>query len=59
MDAKSDEKFFNDTKEDPVNASDFDLNNKLYLEMQQCGGALKEAKTFGGLFGLHSNALKG
>jgi hypothetical protein len=53
-------KKFKDSKEDIVNASDFHLNNKLYLAVQQYyGGVLKEAKTIGRLLGLHSNALKG
>jgi hypothetical protein len=40
---KSQGKLFKDTKEDPVNASNFDLNKKLYLATHQCGGGLKEA----------------
>jgi hypothetical protein len=44
-------KKFKDTKEDPVNSSNFDLNNKLYLVMQQCGEGLKEAKLLVGYLG--------
>jgi transcription elongation factor Elf1 len=50
---------FKDAKKDTVNASDFDLNNKLYLATQQCGGGLTEAKVFSGILGMHTNALKG
>jgi hypothetical protein len=31
----------------------------LYLATQQCGSDLKEGKVLAGLFGLHSNVLKG
>jgi hypothetical protein len=41
-----------------VNSTNFDLNNKMYLATQQCGGGLKEARVFSGVLGLHSNALK-
>jgi hypothetical protein len=46
-------------KKDGVNATDFQQNIKLYLATQQCGGGLKEGKVSAGLFGLHSNVLKG
>jgi hypothetical protein len=52
-------KKFKDSKVHPVNGSDFELNRKLYLATQQNGGGVKEAKTFAGLLGLHSNALAG
>jgi hypothetical protein len=48
---------FKDAKKDTVNASDFELNNKLYLATQQCGGGLTEAKVFSGVLGMHTNAL--
>jgi hypothetical protein len=50
---------FKDAKKDTVNASDFELNNKLYLATQQCGRGLTEAKVFSGELGMHTNALKG
>jgi hypothetical protein len=56
---KSEGELFKDTKDNPVNPSDFDLNNELYPATQQGGGGLKEASTFGELLGLHLNPLKG
>ena len=38
---------------------DFELNPKLYLATQQCGGGVQEAKVFAGILGLHTNALHG
>jgi hypothetical protein len=52
-------KHFKDTKKDSVNAADFELNRKLYLATQQCGGGLTEAKVVAGVLGMHTNALKG
>jgi hypothetical protein len=51
---------FKHAKADGVDCSDFDLNKKLYLTTQQCGGGLTEAKVYSGiLLGMHMNALKG
>jgi hypothetical protein len=52
-------KKFKDAKKDPVNASDFDLNPKLYLATQQCGGGAQEAKVMAGILGLHTDVLHG
>jgi hypothetical protein len=52
-------KRFKDAKKDPVNASDFDLNPKLYLTTQQCGGGAQEAKVMAGILGLHTDVLHG
>ena len=57
--AKPARKKFKDSKKDIVNAADFDLNNKLYLGTQQCGGGLMEGRVLSGILGLHSNPLKG
>jgi hypothetical protein len=50
---------FKDANQDRVNGTDFQLNNRLYLVTQQCGGGRMEAKVSAGLLGLHTNALKG
>jgi hypothetical protein len=52
-------KHFKDAKVDPVNGSDFDLNNKLYLATQQCGRGLTKAKVFSGVLGMNMNVLRG
>jgi hypothetical protein len=52
-------KKFKDAKKDAVNGADFQLNKKLYLATQQCGGGRTEAKVFAGLLGLHTSVLKG
>jgi hypothetical protein len=59
-------KHFEDAKIDPVHGPDFDLNNKLYLVTQQCGGGLTKcgggltkAKEFFGVLGMHTNVLQG
>ena len=56
---KSEDHKFKDTKQDGVNLADFNLNNKVYLATQQCGGGLTEGKVLAGILGLHSNVLKG
>ena len=56
---KPQSKRFKDTKKDSVNAMDFELNPKLYLAAQQCGGGVQEAKVVAGILGLHTNALHG
>jgi hypothetical protein len=51
-------KHFKDAKVDPVDGSNFDVNNKLYLAIQQCGGGLTETKVFSGVLGMHANVLR-
>jgi hypothetical protein len=56
---KAASKPFKDSKKDTVNAVDFQLNRKLYLATQQCGGGFTEAKVMAGMLGLHNNPLRG
>jgi hypothetical protein len=57
--AKPASKPFKDSKKDTVNAVDFQLNRKLYLATQQCGGGFTEVKVIAGMLGLHNNPLQG
>jgi hypothetical protein len=50
---------FKDHKKDQVNGAKFEINKKIHLATQLCGGGMMETRVMSGLLGLHTNPLRG